>query len=57
MSAAQNQTDTLTPTWPSLYDPLLEFHDLEHHAPIQPGGRYLTHGGGMLCVSILSPPG
>jgi hypothetical protein len=49
MSAAQNQT----PEWPSLYDPLIEFHDLEHHAPIQPGGRYLTHAGGM--PPFLSP--
>ncbi|KAH9992425.1 hypothetical protein BJV77DRAFT_432246 [Russula vinacea] len=40
-AAAQNQT----PSWPSLYDPLLEFHDLEHHAPEQPGGHYLTHAG------------
>jgi len=44
MSAAQNQTES-TSTWPSLYDPLLEFHNLEHRAPIQPGGHYLTHGG------------
>jgi len=41
MFAAHNKT----PPWPSLYDPLIEFHDLEHHAPIQPGGRYLTHAG------------
>lgn len=39
--AAQNQT----PPWPSLYDPLVEFYHLEHHAPTQPDGRYLTHGG------------
>jgi len=45
MSATQTQTEPPTPTWPSLYDPLIEFHDLEHHAPIQPGGRYLTHAG------------
>ncbi|KAH9066566.1 hypothetical protein EDB87DRAFT_1586850 [Lactarius vividus] len=45
MSATQTQTDPPTPTWPSLYDPLIEFHDLEHHAPIQPGGRYLTQAG------------
>ena len=43
MPAAQNQT----PSWPSLYDPLIEFHDLEHHAPIQRHGHYLTHAGGM----------
>jgi hypothetical protein len=49
MSAVQNQTKRSTPSWPSLYDPLIEFHKLEHHAPIQPGGRYLTHGVGMLC--------
>jgi len=48
-AAAQNQT----PPWPSLYDPLIEFYHLEHHAPTQPGGRYLTHAGGMLVV--LSP--
>lgn len=47
-AAAQNQT----PSWPSLYDPLLEFHDLEHHAPEQPGGHYLTHAGGKLCPSL-----
>jgi len=41
--AGRNQTDLPTPTWPSLYDPLIEFHNLEHHAPVQPGGRYLTH--------------
>ncbi|KAI9440440.1 hypothetical protein H4582DRAFT_1811349 [Lactarius indigo] len=45
MSATQTQTEPPTPTWPSLYDPLIEFHHLEHHAPIQPGGRYLTHAG------------
>ncbi|KAI9508164.1 hypothetical protein F5148DRAFT_980267 [Russula earlei] len=44
MFAKRNQTE-LTPTWPSLYDPLIEFHNLEHRAPIQPGGRYLTHAG------------
>jgi len=49
MSAAQNQTEPSTPSWPSLYDPLIEFHNLEHRPPIQPGGRYLTHGVGMLC--------
>jgi len=49
MSAApKNQT----PPWPSLYDPLVEFYHLEHHAPIQPGGHYLTHAGGM--PSVLS---
>jgi hypothetical protein len=42
-AAAQNQT----PPWPSLYDPLIEFDHLEDHAPVQPGGRYLTHAGGM----------
>ena len=52
MSAAQNQTES-TSTWPSLYDPLLEFYNLEHRAPIQPGGRYLTHGGGVLLVPFL----
>jgi len=40
-AAAQNQT----PSWPSLYDPLIEFSHLEHHAPVQPGGHYLTHAG------------
>src|ERR1700761_3567549 len=50
MSATQTQTDPPTPTWPSLYDPLIEFHDLEHHTPIQPGGRYLTHAGGLTCA-------
>lgn len=49
MSAVQNQTKPSTPSWPSLYDPLIEFHKLEHRAPIQPSGRYLTHGVGMLC--------
>ena len=48
-AAAQNQT----PPWPSLYDPLIEFYHLEHHNATQPGGRYLTHAGGMLVV--LSP--
>ena len=47
---AQNKT----PPWPSLYDPLIEFHDLEHHAPIQQGGHYLTHAGGMPSP-VLSP--
>jgi hypothetical protein len=46
-------THNQTPPWPSLYDPLIEFYHLEHHAPTQPGGRYLTHGGGML--SVLPP--
>ena len=49
MSAVQNQTKPSTPSWPSLYDPLIEFYNLEGHSPIQPGGRYLTHGVGMLC--------
>jgi hypothetical protein len=52
-AAAQNQT----PPWPSLYDPLLEFHDLEHHAPEQPGGHYLTHAGGMSFPVLLPSPG
>ncbi|KAI0305996.1 hypothetical protein B0F90DRAFT_1814815 [Multifurca ochricompacta] len=39
------QTEPPTPTWPSLYDPLIEFHNLEHRSPIQPGGRYLKHAG------------
>jgi len=48
MVATRNQTEQFAPTWPSLYDPFLEFHNLEHRPPIQPGGRYLTHAGGML---------
>ncbi|KAF8260700.1 hypothetical protein EI94DRAFT_1747755 [Lactarius quietus] len=43
--SATTQSERATPPWPSLYDPLIEFHDLAHHAPIQPGGRYLTHAG------------
>lgn len=50
MSATQTHTNPPTPTWPSLYDPLIEFHDLAHHAPIQPGGHYLTHAGGLTCA-------
>ncbi|KAI0064037.1 hypothetical protein BV25DRAFT_1823539 [Artomyces pyxidatus] len=30
-----------TPEWPSLYDPLIEFHNFEHHGPIQANGRYI----------------
>jgi hypothetical protein len=55
MSAADNQTEPSTPPWPSLYDPLIEFYNLEHRAPIQPGGRYLTSGVGMLCVPYSIP--
>lgn len=52
--ARRNQTDLPTPTWPSLYDPLIEFHNLEHRAPVQPGGRYLTQAGGMRPVPLTS---
>ncbi|KAF8211079.1 hypothetical protein K438DRAFT_1916581 [Mycena galopus ATCC 62051] len=34
--------DTVPP-WPSLYDPGIELLDIPHHAPVQPGGHYLTH--------------
>ncbi|KAI0048771.1 hypothetical protein FA95DRAFT_1009112 [Auriscalpium vulgare] len=30
-----------TPKWPSLYDPLIEFHNWQHHEPIQPKGHYI----------------
>ncbi len=52
MSATPTQTEPSTPTWPSLYDPLVELHDLEHHVPIQPGGRYLKHAGGLTCFPV-----
>ncbi|KAI0630767.1 hypothetical protein C8Q77DRAFT_1135098 [Trametes polyzona] len=29
------------PTWPSLYNPLIELFPLQHKDPIQPAGRYL----------------
>ncbi|KAH9992768.1 hypothetical protein BJV74DRAFT_396695 [Russula compacta] len=45
MFETRNWTERLTPAWPSLYDPLTEFYNLEHRAPIQPSGHYLTHAG------------
>ncbi|KAH9967396.1 hypothetical protein BC827DRAFT_1173848 [Russula dissimulans] len=45
MVETRNHTEQFNPTWPSLYDPFLEFHNLEHRPPIQPGGHYLTHAG------------
>ncbi|KAI0272440.1 hypothetical protein BC834DRAFT_840736 [Gloeopeniophorella convolvens] len=53
MSATSTQSEPPTPTFPSLYDPLLEFHNLEHHDAIQPGGKYLRHGGGRHTQAIL----
>ncbi|KAM6496725.1 hypothetical protein JOM56_007198 [Amanita muscaria] len=32
-----------TPTWPSLYNPSIELIDIEHNAPVQPGGAYLSN--------------
>jgi hypothetical protein len=52
-AAAQNQT----PPWPSLYDPLIEFYNLEHHAPVQPGAHYLTRAGGMSFPSLSTGSG
>jgi hypothetical protein len=46
MLATDNQTEPSTPPWPSLYDPLIEFYNLPHRDPIQPGGHYLKHAGG-----------
>ncbi|KAH8116235.1 hypothetical protein DFH11DRAFT_1725039 [Phellopilus nigrolimitatus] len=30
-----------TPSWPSLYDPVVELHPIAHRAPVQPAGAYL----------------
>ncbi|KAK0457068.1 uncharacterized protein EV420DRAFT_1644217 [Desarmillaria tabescens] len=32
-----------TPRWPSLYNPNLEFFDIQHSPPRQPGATYLYH--------------
>ncbi|KAF8648897.1 hypothetical protein AX16_006151 [Volvariella volvacea WC 439] len=32
----------LAPSWPSLYNPGLEFLHIEHHGPTQPGAAYLA---------------
>ncbi|ETW79238.1 hypothetical protein HETIRDRAFT_324180 [Heterobasidion irregulare TC 32-1] len=29
------------PEWPSLYNPVIEVYNLEHHGPVQSNGRYL----------------
>ncbi|THH15745.1 hypothetical protein EW146_g4789 [Bondarzewia mesenterica] len=31
------------PEWPSLYNPVIEILDLEHHDPVEPNGRYLSN--------------
>lgn len=56
MFETRNRTERLIPTWPSLYDPLTEFYNLEHRAPIQPDGRYLTHAGGGYSFRSLTSP-
>lgn len=36
-----------TPSWPSLYNPVIEFFPIEHRDAVQPNGRYLYNAGGM----------
>ena len=35
------------PEWPSLYNPVIEVYNLEHHGPVQSNGRYLYNANGI----------
>jgi hypothetical protein len=46
MSAIGQRPNETTPSWPSLYNPSIDYLHIEHRDPVQPGGAYLYHARG-----------